>query len=81
MLGDYKDVHYSQLSLNGHLCMTVTSIRRKTGVGPYTPFVIIILLYLTLYKPDTSLRRRVGASPDGVDLRESFFPCLWLTLA
>ena len=35
-------------------------------------FLIIIIIFLTLYKPDTSLRRTLEAGPEGVRLRKSW---------
>ena len=59
---------YSQLSLNGHLYKTDTSIKRTPRVGP----CISLLPLLTLYKMDTSVRRTLSAGPKGVCLRESW---------
>ena len=51
------------------VCKMDTSVRR-TAVGPLRHF-LVILLYLTLLKPGTSLRRTVDICPDGVCLRQS----------
>ena len=53
---------YSQLSLNGY--QVLVPARRFSVIYDFT-------VIQTLYKPDTSLRRTVGAGPDGVRLRES----------
>ena len=45
---------YSQLSLNGHLYKTDTSLRRTLGL---VPTVFSIPYIETLYKTDTSIRR------------------------
>ena len=55
-----------QLTLNGHLCKMDTSIRQTTGVLCFS-----VLLVLTPYKMDTSLRWTVNACPGGVHLGES----------
>ena len=57
---------YSRLSLNRHLYKMVTSVKRTLRVGP----CLSLLLYLTLYKTDISLRQTL-AGPKGVRLRES----------
>ena len=58
--------YYSQLSPNGHLYETDTSVKLTPRVGLWFP----LFPYLTVFKIDNTLRQTLCAGPKGAHLRE-----------